>query len=198
MTGPGSIGHYVAHAEAYAEALLSHDTSDSRARFLALLPARAAILDLGCGPGRDLRAFAAAGHAAVGLDACPALAARARAESGCEVWERDLLALTLPPARFDGIFAQAVLMHVPTPLLEPLLAELARALRPAGVLYCCDPTGDGLEGWDGDRWMSFRRPQTTRRLLHGAGFAPVEEWRRPPGVPRRRQTWLAGLWRRAA
>ena len=67
------------------------------------------ILDLGCGPGRDLKTFTALGHRAVGLDGTPSFVAMARAASGCEVLHQDFLHLQLPAARFDGIFANAVL-----------------------------------------------------------------------------------------
>ena len=62
------------------------------------------ILDFGCGPGRDLKAFKELGHEAIGLEGSQAFAEMARAHSGCEVWVQDFIKLELPPARFDGIF----------------------------------------------------------------------------------------------
>lgn len=189
--------HYEAHAAAYVEALLGHDTADSRRRFLAAIGKHPAdLLDLGCGPGRDLKAFAAAGHRATGLEGAPTLAAAARAHSGCPVWERDLADPRLPAEAFDGVFAQAVLFHVPTAALPALLAAVRGTLRPGGVLYACDPTGSGEEGWVEDRHMALRRPQSWKRLAREAGFTLLEEWRRPLDAPRRQQTWLATLWRR--
>ena len=110
-----------------------------RPRFLsgrdiaALLEAIAApppldILDLGCGPGRDLRAFADLGHRPVGLDGAAPFVAMAMAYSGCPVWRQDFLALDLPAGRFDGIFANASLFHVPRADLPRVLAELRAAL----------------------------------------------------------------------
>jgi pyruvate/2-oxoglutarate dehydrogenase complex dihydrolipoamide dehydrogenase (E3) component len=48
-----------------------------------------AILDLGCGPGRDLVAFRDLGHEAIGLDGAARFVAMARAHSGCEVWQQN-------------------------------------------------------------------------------------------------------------
>jgi SAM-dependent methyltransferase len=71
------------------------------------------ILDFGCGPGRDLKAFSALGHIAIGLEGSARFAEMARAYSGCEVWQQDFLRLDLPQDRFDGVFANASLFHVP-------------------------------------------------------------------------------------
>ena len=73
-----------------------------------------AILDFGCGPGRDLKAFKDLGHEPVGLDGSARFAAMARDYSGCEVLEQDFLRLDLPAGRFDGVFANAALFHVPS------------------------------------------------------------------------------------
>lgn len=196
MALPCSLPHYAAHADDYIAALLSHDTGDARERFLAALASGAEILDLGCGPGRDLKAFVDAGYRAVGLEGCPALAEAARRHAGAELWERDLFAPALPPARFDGVWAQAVLFHVPTGALASVLSDIRDTLKPDGILYACDPTGADQEGWAEDRYLAFRRPQTLKKKARMAGFDLIGEWRRPPGLPRRQQTWLATLWRR--
>lgn len=191
-----TIAHYDRLAATYAEALAGHDTAECRDAFLAALggPGPHDILDLGCGPGRDLAAFAAAGHRAIGLDGCAALAEIARQTADVPVLEQDLLDLRLNPRSLDGVFAQATLFHVPTEDLSDVLRRIREALRDGGVLFACDPTGTNTEGWVEDRYVAFRRPATTARLMREAGFAALRDWRRPPGAPRRLQTWLAGLW----
>ena len=101
-----------------------------------------AILDLGCGPGRDLKTFADLGHAPVGVEGVAPFAAMARAHSGCAVWQQDFLALDLPAERFDGIFANAALFHVPARELPRVLLELRATLKPRGVLFSSNPRGD--------------------------------------------------------
>ena len=63
--------------------------------------------------GRDLATFTALGHRATGLEGSAPMAALARAHSACRVLEQNFLALDLPPGHFDGIFANAVLFHIP-------------------------------------------------------------------------------------
>src|SRR6059036_2444632 len=110
-----TLEHYDRHAEQFWEGTRDHDVSQNIATLLQNIEGRPpfTILDFGCGPGRDLKAFAALGHVVVGLEGSPRFAAMARKQSGCEVWEQDFLRLELPPARFDGVFANAALFHVP-------------------------------------------------------------------------------------
>jgi SAM-dependent methyltransferase len=156
------------------------------------------ILDFGCGPGRDLAALTARGHVAVGLEGSARFAAMARAHSGCEVWEQDFLRLELPAARFDGVFANASLQHVPAQELPRVLRELAAALKPRGVLFSSIPRGDNEEGWSRGRYGVNHDLASWRRHLDDAGFDEVEHYYRPPGRPCAQQPWLAVVARRRA
>ena len=119
----------------------------------------------------------------------------ARTHSGCEVWEQDLLRLELPAARFDGVFANAVLFHVPSPELPRVLGELRAALRPRGVLFSSNPHGHNEEGWNRGRYGAYHDLESWRGYLTRAGFAELEHYYRPPGLPREQQPWLATVWR---
>ena len=124
-----TIAHYDASAESFWEGTRDHDVRQNIEALLRHMhgapPLR--ILDFGCGPGRDLAAFRALGHEAIGLEGSPRFAAMAREHSGCVVWEQDFLALKLPAGRFDGIFANASLFHVPRQELPRVLSELSNA-----------------------------------------------------------------------
>src|SRR6266508_3406141 len=78
---------------------------------------------------------------AVGLDGSKEFVAMARSYSGCEVLHQDFLAMVLPQSRFDGVFANASLFHVPSQELPRILLELRETLRPRGVLFCSNPRG---------------------------------------------------------
>ena len=72
----------------------------------------------------------------------------ARVHSGCEVLEQSFLHLKLPVQRFHGVFANAVLSHVPNQVLAQVLRQLHACLRPGGVLFSSNPRGAGQEGWN--------------------------------------------------
>ena len=196
----GTLDHYQRNAESFWEGTRGHDVSQNIATLLrhVAAPPPCAILDLGCGPGRDLKTFTALGHLAIGVEGAARLAAMARAFSGCEVWEQDLLKLDLPAGRFDGVFANAVLFHVPSQELPRVLSELHETLKPGGVLFSSNPRGANEEGWNRGRYGAYHDHEAWRGYAEGAGFAELEHYYRPPGLPREEQPWLATVFRKAA
>lgn len=193
-----TVAHYNRVAEDFREGTRDHDVSqniDALLRHIAK-PAPLQILDFGCGPGRDLKTFTALGHVAVGLDGSERFAQMARDETGCEVLQQNFLALDLPAERFDGIFANAVLFHVPRQELPRVLLQLRASLKPGGVLFSSNPRGQNQEGWKGERYGSYHDLESWRERMTEAGFVELEHYYRPAGLPRDQQPWLASVWRR--
>jgi SAM-dependent methyltransferase len=93
--GETTIAYYDRFARAFWEGTRHHDVSQNYAAFLNAIESDPpySILDLGCGPGRDLSHFRSLGHEAVGLDGSQQFVAIARAYSGCEVLHQDLLVI---------------------------------------------------------------------------------------------------------
>ncbi len=182
----GTIDHDV---EQNITALLAHiETNEGIAPFT--------VLDVGCGPGRDLKAFSQRGHIAVGLEGAERFAEMARDYSGCDVWQQDFLELDLPGEHFDGVFANASLFHAPRQALPGVLLALHATLKPNGVLFSSNPRGDNTEGWSGNRYGAYYDLDTWRDYMVTAGFVELMHYYRPPGVPRDQQPWLASVWRK--
>lgn len=194
-----TLDHYDGQAEAFWQATRDHDVRQNIDALLARIEGTPpfAVLDFGCGPGRDLRTFADLGHRATGLEGAPAFVAMARAHSGCDVLQQDFLHLDLPRQRFDGIYANASLFHVPTSELPRVLAELHAALKPRGVLFASNPHGNDVEGWNRGRYGAYHAPATWSRFVTDAGFELIDEYFRPTGLPRAEQPWLATVWRKS-
>lgn len=193
-----TLAHYEQHAQSYWEGTRDHDVSQNIAALLKHIPGPPPfdLLDFGCGPGRDLCTLKAMGHRVVGLEGAPSAAALARTHSGCEVLEQSFLNLELPSQCFDGVFANAVLFHVPGQALPRVLQQLQACLRPGGVLFSSNPRGDGQEGWHGERYGAFHDWPTWCALVTAAGFEELDHFYRPSGLPWEQQPWLASVWLR--
>ena len=195
-----TLAHYGGRADAFWQGTRGHDVSQNISALLRHVQGAAplTLLDLGCGPGRDLKTFADLGHTTIGLEGLAQFAEMARAHSGCTVWQQNLLAMDLPAQHFDGVFANAVLFHVPARELPRVLRELHATLKPGGALFSSNPRGDGQEGWNGGRNGVLPDLAAWRAFMLAAGFAELEHFYRPADLPREQQPWLASVWRAGA
>jgi len=191
-----TLAHYHNAATDFWQGTKDHDVSQNYQAFLSAClqnkteDAALDILDLGCGPGRDLHYFKSLGHRPIGLDGCASFCQMARDYSNCEVLQQQFLTLNLLPSSFDGIFANASLFHVPSSQLLRVLQELHAALRPGGILFSSNPRGNA-EGWSGSRYGHWMELDTSQGYLQQAGFSLLNHYYRPAGKPQAEQPWLA-------
>ena len=193
-----TLAHYDQRADDFWRGTRDHDVSANIAALLQYIEGSSpfTIMDLGCGPGRDLKTFADLGHVAVGVEGAARFVEMARTHSGCDVWQQDFLKLDLPQNHFDGVFANAALFHVPSQELPRVLRELNATLKPGGVLFSSNPRGKNQEGWNQGRYGIYHDIDAWRRFLSAAGFTELTHYYRPAGLPREQQPWLASVWRR--
>jgi len=187
-----TLDHYEQNAESFWLGTRDHDVSQNIEALLHALPKDKAldILDLGCGPGRDLCTFKSLDHRPIGLDGSKAFCQMAHQHSGCPTLHQQFLKLELDVNSFDGIFANASLFHVPSQELPRVLRELHRALRPDGILFSSNPRGNS-EGWQGQRYGHYMEFEASAAYLEQSGFKIIHHYYRPSDKPRDQQPWLA-------
>lgn len=193
-----TLAYYQQHAQKFFADTRDHDVSrniDALLRHIEAEPPYT-LLDVGCGPGRDLKTLTGLGHRAIGLEGCANFASMARRHSGGEVWEQDFINPELPLAYFDGVYANAALFHAPSQALPGLLSSLHSGLKPGGVLFSSNPHGRDTEGWQHGRYSAYYTLETWRRYMSEAGFIELTHYYRPANRPRCLQPWLASVWRR--
>ena len=103
--------------------------------------------------------------------------------------------MRLPERRFDGIFANASLLHVPSQLPRVLL-ELFKTLKPRGALFSSNPRGSNEGGFSDDRRACLFDLDTWCDYVTSPGLVERDHYYRPPSLPRDRQPWLATVWRK--
>ena len=163
---------------------------------LAVAPAGARVMDLGCGEGGSVDQFRAAapGCRWVGVDIADSAESRARTRQDAEFVLYDGVHLPFAEASFDLVYCKQVLEHVARP--EPLLAEVARVLRPGRVFA---GSTSQLEAFHSNSRFNYT-PFGLAEAMRGAGLA-VDELRpgidgftllvrRALGTPR----WMARAW----
>ena len=147
MTGrdTATLDFYATEAQAYAGR--SREAAHARiAAFAAALPAGGRVLELGCGGGHDSAELLARGLDVVPTDGSPELAAQAAHRLGRPVAVLLFEDLDAQEA-FDGVWANACLLHVPRSALSGILTRIHAALKPGGVFYASFKAGSD-EGRD--------------------------------------------------
>ncbi|MBA4862292.1 methyltransferase domain-containing protein [Streptomyces sp. PSKA54] len=135
------------------------------------------VLDAGCGTGRALPALRdAVGPTGLvlGADMTPAMlesAVRAGRDRAGHLLLADVARLPLKAESLDAVFAAGLIAHLPEPAEN--LRELARVVRPGGVLALFHPIGRAaLAARQGRRVTpdDLRAETNLRPLLAGSGW----------------------------
>ena len=148
-----TLKFYRGNAEAYARRTFTSRQARLMA-FLALLPPNARILELGCGAGGDTAEMLARGFDVRATDGSPEMAEVASRRLGRPV--ETLLFHDLNEVEaFDGVWANACLLHVPREQLATVLSLIWRALKPGGVFYASYKEGEGGGRDTLDRYYNY-------------------------------------------
>ncbi|MFF9486572.1 class I SAM-dependent methyltransferase [Streptomyces sp. NPDC014676] len=135
------------------------------------------VLDAGCGTGRalpPLRAAVGPSGVVLGADLTPAMlweAARAGRDRDGALLLTDVAALPLRPSTLDAVFAAGLIAHLPDPAGN--LREIARVVRPGGVLALFHPVGRAALAARQGRTLSpddLRAEPNLRALLSRSGW----------------------------
>ncbi len=162
---------YDDNAEAYA----TRDRKPPTARldaFLAALPEEARILELGCGGGQDCAYMLSKGFDVTPTDGSAELARQAEKLAGrpVKVMRFEELAAR---EEFDGIWAEASLLHVPRTDLPAILALIRNALKKGGIFHASFKAGTA-EGRDGfGRYYNYPSSEWLQELLVAGGWRNV-------------------------
>lgn len=180
--------YYEQFAEAFFTSTVEVDMAPLHRRFLDHLRPGAAILDAGCGSGRDAKVFADLGFAVTAFDASPALAKLASAHCGFEVGTRCFDDVD-EVSRYDAIWCCASLLHVPIDGVPGSLARLWRALRPGGVMYVSFKHGTGEREQNGRRFTDADEVTVSKWVGALPDVRAVETWVSEDQRPERSERW---------
>lgn len=139
----------------YAERYWNMSLNDMLRRFTDLIQAGGRVLDLGCGPGRDVALLNERGFNTIGIDRSLGMLEQAKQRVGLQFTCADMRQLPLAATSLDGIWMCASLLHIPHADVPDVLNEAYRVLRTNGVLYISVRQGEGEEWSNSDGGPRF-------------------------------------------
>jgi ubiquinone/menaquinone biosynthesis C-methylase UbiE len=158
--------------------------------FASRLKGKGEVCDMGCGPGHVARFLHDQGTNVFGLDLSSRMLEEARRlNPDISFRQGNMLALDLPDASVAGITAFYAIVNLPKASLPQVFREMARVLKPGGLLLLAHHIGDQIlhrdEWWDRPISMDFHflQPLATQRDLEAAGFTVEEVVEREPYAP---------------
>lgn len=194
-----TVAAYDAHAAAYGEGTISlpAEVADDIVAFAIAVGPRGRVLEIGSATGRDAAALEAAGLDVRRTDITAGfvelMRAAGQSADRLDPLTDDLADPERPGTPYDGVWANACLLHVDRADLPRLLGRLAAATRPGGSLALTLKEGDG-EAWSTHghvgaprRFVFWREPEL-RAALETAGWR-VEEVRQSRSA-RTGEPWL--------
>ncbi len=182
--------YYETHSDNVIERTASPGRDEQLAKFLSLMPEHAAILDAGCGAGYDSLYMLASGFDVISMDASSTLV-----NFASQLTQRPVLHLKFQEIefdnRFDGIWANASLLHVPRKNLSAVIRRLANALKPGGILFTKFVHGTQQTQRGGILFNDLTEALFEDVLSHQANLQLLQAWVSPDDPPARPgREWL--------
>ena len=148
-----TIRYYDKNASEYYNLTFEMSMEDIIEEFLKLIPADSAILDLGCGSGRDSLYFLEEGFDVTAIDGSKQMCELAEIEIGQDVVHHMMFDELEFEDVFDGVWACASLLHVKKTEINGIIDKISKSLVKDGVIYMSFKQGD-FEGMRDGRYYA--------------------------------------------
>ena len=162
-----TLDYYNNNAHRFTSDTLDVEFSDIQDRFLAELQPGAFILDFGCGSGRDSRYFLQKGYRVEACDGSEEMVKTATRNAGIPV-KQMLFSELDEQEKYDGIFACASILHVPSAELPDIIRKMKKAVKKGGILYVSFKYGT-FEGTRNGRYFTDLTEESLKQILDQVG-----------------------------
>lgn len=184
-----TLAYYNENADTFIEGTLSVDMSEIQNKFTSYLEEGSHILDAGCGSGRDSLAFKQAGYTVTAIDGCKALCEKASELLGQPV--RNILFEDITEENiYDGIWACATLLHIPSSEIVEVFRRLMIALKEGGIFYASFKYGDFEGERNGRYFTDYTEKRFATLLEQFPEFTQLEQFITIDQRPDREERWL--------
>ncbi len=185
--------YYNENAQSFFDTTVNVDVQKLYDRFLPRIDDQGKILDAGCGSGRDSKNFLNLGYKVTAFDANEALVKLASKHLGHAVTQATFDSFNAEPCSFDGIWACASLLHVPSEDLPRTFSHLGELLKAQGVFYCSFKYGETEQVRNG-RFFTDMNEQSLAETLNATKLKIEETWISSDARPgRETEKWLNAI-----
>lgn len=168
------MNYYDENAQEFFNGTVDADMTPHHEEFLKLIPENGTILDAGCGSGRDSLKFKSLGYDVTAIDGSKEMCKLASEYSGVNVKHMQFQDMDFTN-EFNGIWASASLLHVPSTEIEMVLEKLKKSLKEDGILYASFKYGD-FEGERNGRYFNDLTESSAIELFEKMDFKIIKTW----------------------
>ncbi len=167
--------YYLDNSKEFFDSTINADVTPLYDHFLKYVPDKGYILDLGCGSGRDTKAFIDKGFMVDAIDGSMELCALASEYTGIDVRCMDFMQVECYE-KYDAVWACASMLHIGSDMLPELINKLRSTIKPNGIWYMSFKYGD-FEGERDGRFFVDMTSEKFRNIFDRLnGWSLVEEW----------------------
>lgn len=185
-----TIDYYNSNAAQYFCSTVNVDMSECCERFLKYVVPGGRIIDIGAGSGRDINYFKDRGYVVEGIDASEEMCRLAADYSGAEV-NCDSIQDWHPEGKYDGIWANASLLHLLLNEIEEFVCRASDYLKPKGVFYISMKTGiqTGCDN-NGRFFTDFSEEKVQQIVAKSTSLEIIDTWITADALGRNEAKWL--------
>ena len=173
-----TLDYYNKNAKVFVDGTKDVAFHEMQDKFLGLLPEGAAVLDFGCGSGRDTKYFLERGYKVDAIDGSEELCKIASDYAGISV--KPMLFNELRAEnQYDGIWACASILHLPKDELKEVFGLMVKALKSKGIIYTSFKYGQ-FEGMRNGRYFTDFTEENFRSFIKDIEGITIQD------------TWMTG------
>lgn len=185
-----TIDYYNYNAERYFADTVDVDMSECCDRFLEYINPGGLIIDIGAGSGRDMKYFLDRGYEVEGIDASKKMCELASNYTGIEV-EWQSIETWVPEKKYNGIWANASLLHLKENIIEKFIISIADYLLDNGVIFMSFKSGIKTGTSNDGRYFTDFSGEKVRKMIEKNSLYSVREiWESSDMMQRYDFSWI--------
>ena len=185
------MDYYKDHAKEFIENTVNCDMSEQYRFFESRLKCKGTILDIGFGSGRDSLYFKSKGYEVYAIDPEEKFVKHAKEIGLKNIYQIKAEEIDFVNT-FDGVWACASLLHVPSKELPSVLTKCARALKKDGIMYVSFKYGN-FEGIRNGRFFLDLTENSLNTIISKVGLTVLDMFVTNDVRPDKNEKWINAI-----